>query len=152
RHGESSYTRTRVMSYPIPAGPGSSRQNPIHWAKFVAEFIRQPGVTASLVPSSSYLARMMVQNAGLADADAVLEYGPGTGVVTSYILQELGPQSKFAAIEINPRMASVFRSAYPAVPLFEDSVENVAAVCSAMQVAAVDCVISGLPWALFSKP
>ena len=104
-----------------------------------------------MVPSSSYLARMMVQQAGLADGDAVLEYGPGTGVFTPYILEQLGPQSKFAAIEINPCLASVFRTAHPGVRLFEDSVENVRFICDSMQIEAVDCVISGLPWAFFSE-
>jgi phospholipid N-methyltransferase len=35
--------------------------------------------------------------------------------------------------------------------LFEESAENVRAICDRMEIAMVDCVISGLPWALFSK-
>jgi len=93
----------------------------------------------------------MVQQAGLADADVVLEYGAGTGAVTGHILREMSPKSRFAAIEINPQLAAVFRAAYPGVPVFEDSVENVRAICDSMDVAMVDCIISGLPWALFSK-
>jgi phosphatidylethanolamine/phosphatidyl-N-methylethanolamine N-methyltransferase len=123
----------------------------VYWTKFLAEFIHNPLGTGSLVPSSSYLARMMVEQAGLAGADAVLEYGPGTGVFTEYILRELHPQSKFAAIEINPRFVAIFRAAYPGIPLFEDSVENVGAICESMQISAVDCIISGLPWAFFPK-
>jgi phosphatidylethanolamine/phosphatidyl-N-methylethanolamine N-methyltransferase len=123
----------------------------MNWAKFLAEFIQKPLATGSVVPSSSYLARMMVQNAGLADGDIVLEYGPGTGVFTRYILKELGPRSKFAAIEINPQLAAIFRAAHPGIPLFEDSVENVRVICDSMEVAMVDCIISGLPWAFFSR-
>jgi phosphatidylethanolamine/phosphatidyl-N-methylethanolamine N-methyltransferase len=123
----------------------------VYWAEFLAEFIQNPLGTGSLVPSSSYLARLMVQQAGLERADAVLEYGPGTGVFTHHILRELRPQSKFAAIEINPRFAAIFRAEHPSVPLFEDSVENVHAICESMQIDAVDCVISGLPWAFFPK-
>ncbi len=132
-----------------PASPNTSCRT--HLGDFVAEFIRKPGTTASLLPSSSHLARVMVRDAGLADAEAVLEYGPGTGVFTPYILRELRPESKFAAIEINPRFASIFKTVHPAVTLFEDSVENVAAICASLQVAGVDCVISGLPWAFFPK-
>jgi len=123
----------------------------VYWAEFLAEFIHNPLGTGSPVPSSSYLARMMVQQAGLEGADAVLEYGPGTGVFTHHILRALRPQSKFAAIEINPRFAAIFRAEHPGVPLFEDSVENVGAICESMEIAAVDCVISGLPWAFFPK-
>ena len=39
----------------------------------------------------------------------------------------------------------------PGVRLFEDSVENVRAICESMEIAAVDCIISGLPWAFFPK-
>jgi phosphatidylethanolamine/phosphatidyl-N-methylethanolamine N-methyltransferase len=35
--------------------------------------------------------------------------------------------------------------------LFEDSAENVRAICDSMNVAMADCIISGLPWAFFSK-
>jgi phospholipid N-methyltransferase len=94
---------------------------------------------------------MMIHQAGLTHADTVLEYGPGTGVFTPYILEQLGPHSKFAAIEINPRLAAVFRAEHPGVRLFEDSVENVRAICDSMQIETVDCVISGLPWAFFSE-
>lgn len=93
----------------------------------------------------------MVQCAALPDADVVLEYGPGTGAFTGHILQELHPRAKFAAIEINPQLAAVFKAAHPGIPLFEDSVENVREICAEMNVASVDCVISGLPWAFFSK-
>src|SRR5262245_10784228 len=93
----------------------------------------------------------MVQHAGLAEADAVLKYGPGTGAFTDYILRELGPQAKFAAIELNPRFASIFKAAHLDIPLFRDSVENVRAICDMMKITTVDCVISGLPWAFFAK-
>ncbi len=122
----------------------------VDWAH-LAEFIQKPLATACIAPSSPHLARMMVEHAGLADADTVLEYGPGTGVLTGHILRELGPQSKFAAIEINPRFAAMFQAAFPYVPLFQDSVENVRAICDSMEFATVDRVISGLPWAFFPE-
>lgn len=122
----------------------------VNWT-FLSQFIQRPLLTASVVPSSSHLAEMMVQCAGLPDADVVLEYGPGTGAFTGHILQELQPRATFAAIEINPQLAAVFKAAHPGIPLFQDSVENVRAICQAMNVAAVDCVISGLPWAFFPR-
>src|SRR5262245_36910654 len=76
--------------------------------RFLVEFIQRPLSTGSLIPSSTHLARMIVQQADLADARTVLEYGPGTGVLTEYILRELSRQSVFAAIEVNPRLAAIF--------------------------------------------
>lgn len=117
----------------------------------LSEFIRRPLATGSLIPSSSHLARMMMEGAGLPNAEAVLEYGSGTGAFTQHILKELRPDAKFAAIEINPRLAAIFRTTYRDIPLFEDSVENVRAICDSMAISSVDCVISGLPWAFFPK-
>jgi phosphatidylethanolamine/phosphatidyl-N-methylethanolamine N-methyltransferase len=120
-------------------------------AKFLAGFLQKPLETGSLAPSSPHLARTVVEQACLGDGDVVLEFGPGTGVFTGHILRQLGPRSKFVAIEINPQFAAIFRSMHPGVPLFEDSVENVRAICDSIGVAAADCIISGLPWAFFSK-
>ena len=122
------------------------------WTEFVTQFIRKPSAIGSLIPSSSYLAEVMIKEAGLENAEAVLEYGPGTGAFTGHILRALQPKSKFAAIEINPRFAAIFRTTHPGVPVFEDSVANVRAICDSLEIESVDCIISGLPWALFDEP
>ena len=123
----------------------------VNRAKFLSAFIQKPLSIGALAPSSGHLAETMVTNAGLENADVVLEYGAGTGSLTGHILSELRPQTKFAAIEINPQLGAIFKATYPGVPLFEDSVENVRAICDSMEVAAVDAIISGLPWAFFSN-
>jgi phosphatidylethanolamine/phosphatidyl-N-methylethanolamine N-methyltransferase len=119
--------------------------------KFLKEFIAKPVTTGAVAPSSPALARMMVEGLHLAAADAVLEYGPGTGVFTEYILREIKRSSKFAAIELNPRFAGIFKARHPDVRLFEDSVENVQAICALAGMPSVDCIVSGLPWAAFSE-
>ena len=57
----------------------------------------------------------MVENLGLGAAQAVLEYGPGTGVFTEFILRELKSDARFAAIEVNPQFAAMFKMSYPRV-------------------------------------
>jgi len=87
----------------------------------------------------------------LHNADAVLEYGPGTGVFTEFILRELRPGAKFAAIELNPRFAEIFKLRYPRVSLFQDSVANVQGICKSAGMQSVDCIVSGVPWAIFPE-
>lgn len=108
-------------------------------------------MTASIAPSSRFLARTVVADLDLRAADVVLEYGPGTGVLTEFVLRQLRPDAKFAAIELNPRFARIFESRYPSVRLFEDSVGNVQKICATAEMKSVDCIVSGLPWALFSE-
>jgi phosphatidylethanolamine/phosphatidyl-N-methylethanolamine N-methyltransferase len=119
--------------------------------KFVKEFIWNPMSIGAIAPSSAALARTMVDGLNLRNAEAVLEYGPGTGAFTGHILRDIGPKTKFAAIELNSQFAAEFRLRYPKVSLFEDSVENARAICDSAGIAAVDCIVSGLPWATFPE-
>jgi phospholipid N-methyltransferase len=119
--------------------------------KYLREFIASPTTIGAIVPSSRFLAQRVVQEAGLHSAETVLEYGPGTGVFTEFILRELRPEATFAAIELNPRFAKEFKTRYPAVTLFEDSVANVQRICGRAGIPSVDCIVSGVPWAIFSE-
>jgi len=93
----------------------------------------------------------MLEGLQLESAEAVLEYGPGTGVFTQAILRELKPGARFAAIELNPHFADIFTSRYPDILLFRDSVANARRICDREGIRAVDCIVSGLPWAAFSE-
>jgi phosphatidylethanolamine/phosphatidyl-N-methylethanolamine N-methyltransferase len=118
---------------------------------FLKEFISKPVTTGAIAPSSSFLAQMMVDGLDLGNSEAVLEYGPGTGVFTEYILREMKPDSKFAAIELNPEFSRTFKIQYPGVQLVEDSVANARTICDKAGMPSVDCIVSGLPWAAFSE-
>jgi phosphatidylethanolamine/phosphatidyl-N-methylethanolamine N-methyltransferase len=120
-------------------------------ARFLGEFLSKPMVTGAVAPSSSYLARTVVEGLDLENARAILEYGPGTGAFTTQVLQHANPASKFVAIEINPHMAEEFRAKHPGVILAEDSVANVREICDRAGIESVDCIVSGLPWASFSE-
>ncbi len=118
---------------------------------FFRQFIANPVTTGAIAPSSRYLARTIVEDLDLSTAESVLEFGPGTGVFTEFVLRELNPGAKFAAIELNPHFAEVFRRRYPNVQLFQDSVANVRRICDRAGMKSVDCIVSGLPWATFPE-
>jgi len=119
--------------------------------KFLREFVARPTTTGAIAPSSRFLAKTIVADVDLQTADAVLEYGPGTGAFTKFILPQLKPGARFAAIELNPEFAQVFQSRYPSVQLFRDSVANVQSICEQAGISSVDCIVSGLPWATFPQ-
>ena len=119
--------------------------------KFLKEFIARPGTTGAIAPSSEFLARMMLDDLALDAADAVLEYGPGTGAFTEHILRELKPDARYVAIELNPEFAQTFKSSFPRVALFQDSVANARAICDSAGIESADCIVCGLPWAAFSE-
>jgi len=84
-------------------------------------------------------------------AGVVVEYGPGTGVFTHEIVQHVRPDATFFAVEANEAFAAAFRESFPDILLYEDSVENIGAICDQRQVSTIDCIVSGLPWAAFSE-
>ena len=116
---------------------------------FLREFVKNPGTIGAVAPSSGALARRIVAEAGVAEASAVVEYGPGTGVFTEEILAAKKPAAPFLAIERNPEMAARFRERFPDVALFEDSVESAPRILEGLDLALADSIVSGLPWASF---
>lgn len=119
--------------------------------KFLGEFLLHPTKTGAIAPSSPFLARTMVEWIDLPKARTVLEYGPGTGVFTDHILMRMPAGARFAAIELNPRLAEMFRRRHPSLTLVEDSVANVGAICHNLGFEKVDCIVCGLPWASFPE-
>jgi phospholipid N-methyltransferase len=118
---------------------------------YLREYLKKPTEIGALAPSSDELAKAMLKGLDLENARTVLEYGPGSGSVTDHIRRKISPHTKLAAIEVNPRMAELFRDRHPDVRLFQDTVANARMICDCAGMDSVDCVISSLPWATFSE-
>jgi phospholipid N-methyltransferase len=118
---------------------------------YLREYLKKPHQFGAVAPSSGELAKAMLEGLDLENARTVLEYGPGSGTITDYICRKISPKTRLAAIEINPRMAELFKERHPDVLLFEDSVANVRMICDHAGFESVDCIISSLPWATFSE-
>jgi phospholipid N-methyltransferase len=117
--------------------------------RFLKEFVSKPQEIGAIVPSSPALARAV---AGSIDWDRVqvaVEYGPGLGAITGEILTKTEGKD-FFVIELNQAYADRFRRSFPDVALYRDSAVNVRSIASQHGAEAIDCVISGLPWANFS--
>lgn len=142
---------------PSPAPPSPASQSPRVPVKrrFLREFIARPGVIGAVAPSSVHLARRMVQGLDLAGADAVVEFGPGSGVFTKQILPRLGRHTRFFAVERNAAMAALVRDQFPGTAVFEDNAAHVDRLCAQQGIGqdgrgGVDYILSGLPWPSFS--
>lgn len=120
-----------------------------HTRMFIKQLISKPGSTGAIVPSSDELAARMVDFAAPAPDAVIAEFGPGTGVFTNRILQSLKPNQRFFAIEINDDFVQTLRKRFPQLHLHTGCASSVAEYCREEGVDHVDCVISGLPWAIF---
>ncbi len=119
--------------------------------RFLSAFVRRPFDTGAITPSSAHLAEAMVEGMGIAEADTVVELGPGTGVFTRVIEKQIKPDARFLSFEINPELAGELKHRFPRVHIVNDSVENIHHHLQAAGRHEVDAAISGLPWAAFSQ-
>ena len=120
-----------------------------HTRMFIKQLLAKPGSTGAILPSSDDLARRMVEFAAPGPQAVIAEFGPGTGVVTKVILDSLLPEQCFFAIEVNEDFAEALRKRFRNLHLHVGCASDVAACCAKENVDHVDCVISGLPWAIF---
>lgn len=118
---------------------------------FLKQFLKAPRQVGAVSPSSSALAEMVTEAAQVADASVVVEFGPGTGVITQKIMERLPADATFFAIEINPEFVEVVREKCPGVTVFSDSAVETRKYLEQMGVEACDTVVSGLPWLAFDE-
>lgn len=120
------------------------RARATEYLDFLAAWVKKPKQTASVVPSSRYLARLMVSRIDPRDEGRVLELGGGTGVFTRAILETGLPPEQLEVVEINPGFARGLRRHFPQVSILETPAQ----IVSTATVGApgdYQLVVSGLP-------
>lgn len=119
-------------------------------AKFWAQFISNPKEVGFPVTCSAETAGRMAEAADLSQAKNVVEFGPGTGVVTQEILARIPLDCNFFAIEINEKLAEATHQKTGA-KVYVDSCANVAKYMQENNMASCDAIVCTIPWALL-KP
>jgi len=89
----------------------------------------------------------MLDKSDLTQARTVVELGPGTGAVTRPILEAIGPQTLFLALELDEQHVGILRQSFPRLRVFRDSAAEMQRYLGRFQRREADVVISGLPWA-----
>ena len=119
------------------------------WGGFVREFLRNPRTVGAVAPSSSVLARAIVE-ALPAHVSTVVELGPGTGSITGELLAHASCTGRVVALEIDERfcghLVTRFRDGRLAV--LNRPAEELTQVVSELGVP-VDAVVTSLPLSNF---
>src|SRR5579864_3316760 len=69
---------------------------------FARNFFRHPRMLGSIIPSSRFLIKQLLQPIDWQQAQVIVEYGPGVGGITAEILRRMRPDAALIAIEMNP--------------------------------------------------
>ena len=119
---------------------------------FFTEFLKHPLQVASIIPSSRFVERRIVETAGVDFAKSIVELGPGTGGTTRAILKAMTPQARLLSIEINPRMYDlVTRIRDERFIAHHGNAENLPEIIAAYGVALPEVLISGIPFSTMSR-
>src|ERR1700740_1404467 len=81
--------------------------------RFLRSWIEKPLHMGAVVPSSKLLARTMAQYVDVEADGPVIELGPGTGAITSALIEQGIDQKRLVLVEYNPSFCSLLRDPYP---------------------------------------
>ncbi len=119
---------------------------------FIQEFLKHPLQIGSVIPSSRFLERRIIEAAGVATVKVIIELGPGVGGVTRAILRAMPQDAKLLSIEINPTFNTL-------VSKIQDS-RLIAHLGSAIEIREIlsgygldfpDAIVSGIPFSTMSR-
>jgi phospholipid N-methyltransferase len=117
-----------------------------------SRFLRSPRTVGAVTPSSRATAEAMVADLDFGETDHVVELGPGTGVFTAAILEQLKPGSKLLAVEIDPAFVERVQRRWPAVACVCGSAEDLDTIVDTHEMLPVDHILSGLPFVSLPLP
>ena len=115
---------------------------------FARNFFRHPRMLGSIVPSSRFLIKQLLEPINFGRARVIVEYGPGVGVITAELLRRMRPDGVLIAIEMNPDFVSYLRSAFSdkRLQVIEGSAESVDEILRRLGYLRADYIISGIPF------
>jgi phospholipid N-methyltransferase len=134
------------MTVHAHAKPRSSASD---YIRFLKAWVRQPRQTASIVPSSPWLGRMMAAQID-PEGGPVLELGGGTGALTREILATGLPREKLEVVEINQHFARELHAAFHGVRIIQHPAESISEHAAGGE-GGYQTVISGLPMLAFNN-
>ena len=116
------------------------------WTFFQA-FLKHPRVVASMIPSSPFLERRLVEAARITTADVVVELGSGTGGTTRALLRSMGPRARLLAIERTGEFVTALsRIDDPRLEVIHGCASSIAEELQSRGLGAADAVVSGIPF------
>jgi len=117
-----------------------------------SRFLRSPRTVGALTPSSRAVAEVMLEQIDLQHPVRMVELGPGTGALTAPIVERLGPDDEFLAIDIDPAFCAQVLRRWPSIDCVCASAEQLDVIAASRQMLPVDHILSGLPFTSLPVP
>jgi phosphatidylethanolamine/phosphatidyl-N-methylethanolamine N-methyltransferase len=118
--------------------------------RFLRSWIEKPLHVGAVMPSGRLLARTMAQYVDSEGAGPVIELGPGTGAITSALIERGVEQKRLVLVEYNPSFCALLRDRYPQAKVVQGDAYTLRDTLWNVLSAPAGAVVSGLP--LVTKP
>ncbi|MBS3102246.1 SAM-dependent methyltransferase [Candidatus Woesearchaeota archaeon] len=118
---------------------------------FLSNFLRSPREIAAVAPSSRYVVDKVISQIDFGKARLIVEYGPGTGILTKAILERLKPNGKLVCFELNSKFCRHLASSLddPRLTIINDSAEKLDFYLDKLKIKAkIDYALSSIPFLL----
>jgi phospholipid N-methyltransferase len=119
-----------------------------HALLFVRNFFRHPRMLGSIVPSSRFLVRQLLEPINWGRARVIVEYGPGVGGITREVLRQMRADATLVAIEMNPEFVRHLNETIsdPRLHVVAGSAAQVDLILRRFALTRADYIISGIPF------
>jgi len=148
--------------YAVPPGSDMPLQSSVRALKkpprlddevrFLRSWIEKPLHMGAVMPSGRLLARTMAQYVDIDSSGPVVELGPGTGAITSALIERGVDQDRLVLVEYNPGFCALLRDRYPHARVVQgdaytlrDSLRNVLSTPASAVVSGLPLVIKPMP-------
>jgi phosphatidylethanolamine/phosphatidyl-N-methylethanolamine N-methyltransferase len=118
--------------------------------RFLRSWIEKPLHMGAVMPSGRVLARTMAQYVDIKSSAPVVELGPGTGAITSALIEHGVDQRRLVLVEYNPGFCALLRDRYPQATVVQGDAYTLRDTLWNVLAAPASAVVSGLP--LVTKP
>jgi phospholipid N-methyltransferase len=121
---------------------------------FARNFFRHPRMLGSIVPSSRFLIKQLLEPINWGRARVIVEYGPGVGGITEEVLRRMRPDCALIAIETNPDFVSYLRRTLSdkRLHVVQASAADVDEILRGFGYRRADYIISGIPFSTIPAP
>ncbi|NOU86352.1 methyltransferase domain-containing protein [Paenibacillus sp. LMG 31460] len=117
---------------------------------FLQKFVEDPKYVGSIIPSSRFLSRKMVNSVAWQDVRTIAELGSGTGAITQVIQSRVLESAKVILFEKDELMNRRLKELYPYYSCYSNACD-LRKVMQKEEIAHFDCIISGLPFFNFPE-
>jgi phosphatidylethanolamine/phosphatidyl-N-methylethanolamine N-methyltransferase len=118
--------------------------------RFLRSWIEKPLAMGAVMPSGKLLARTMASYVDLNSDAPVIELGPGTGPITTALVERGVDPRRLVLVEYSPNFCALLRERFPKATVVQGDAYSLRETLGEILREPASAVVSGLP--LVTKP